>query len=79
MSKEEKLFSKILNLNNKLMFKDIKKVLEKCGYVGTYPNGGSSHCTFRKEGCNPITIPTHNPVGVVYVKLVRDIIKGGKK
>ena len=39
------------------------------------PSGGSSHYTFRKKGCNPITIPKHEPIKVVYVKMVKAIVE----
>lgn len=38
------------------------------------PRSGSSHCTFRKEGKKPITIPIDEPINLAYVKLVRDVI-----
>lgn len=41
----------------------------------TAPNSGSSHYTFRKEGCNPITIPKHEPIKIVYVKMVRAVVE----
>ncbi len=39
------------------------------------PRDGSSHCTFRKPGCAPITIPRHEPIKRVYVELVRNAIE----
>ena len=37
--------------------------------------GGSSHCTFRKAGRNPITIPMHEPIKTVYVEMVKAVIE----
>jgi hypothetical protein len=39
------------------------------------PKGGSSHCTFRKKGCMPITIPKHEPIKRVYVEMVKKVIE----
>ena len=39
------------------------------------PRSGSSHYTFRKPGCQPITIPKHEPINKVYVELVRNIVE----
>ena len=41
----------------------------------TAPRSGSSHYTFRKPGCQPITIPKHEPIKAVYVEMVRDIVE----
>ena len=30
------------------------------------PSGGSSHFIFRKTGCQPITIPKHEPIKKAY-------------
>ena len=38
-------------------------------------NTGSSHCTFRKEECMPITIPKHKPIKKVYIEMVREIVE----
>lgn len=39
------------------------------------PKSGSSHYTFRKQGCNPITIPKHEPIKKVDVQMVKDIVE----
>ena len=39
------------------------------------PKSGSSHYTFRKAGKSPITIPKHEPIKTVYVKMVKEIIE----
>lgn len=75
MAQWEKLISKVKSLNQGMRFDELKKILEKYGYTMTAPSGGSSHYTFRKKGCSPITIPKHEPIKVVYIKLVRDIVE----
>lgn len=75
MAQWEKLLSKITKLDKNLRFEELKKVLESYGYVMNMPSGGSSHYTFRKKGCNPITIPKHEPIKVVYVKMVKAIVE----
>lgn len=75
MAQWGKLLSKITKLDKNLRFEELKKVLESYGYVMNMPSGGSSHYTFRKKGCNPITIPKHEPIKVVYVKMVKAIVE----
>ena len=57
MSKWEKLLQRILSLSKDLRFDELHKVLEDYGYQMFSPRSGSSHYTFRKPGCQPITIP----------------------
>lgn len=45
----------------------------------TQPNRGSSHYTFRKDGCNPITIPKHEPIKIVYVRMVKEVVESEEK
>ena len=75
MSKWDKLISRIYNLSRNLRFEELQKVLEAYGYVMYAPRGGSSHYTFRKRGCQPITIPKHEPIKKVYVEMVRQIVE----
>ena len=75
MSKWEKLLQKILALSKDLRFAELKKVLESYGYVMQSPRSGSSHYTFRKKGCSKITIPKHEPIKLVYVEMVKDIVE----
>lgn len=75
MSKWEKLISKISKLDKNVRFSELKKILESYGYEMISPGSGSSHFTFRKDGCNPITIPKHEPIKVVYVKMVKEIVE----
>lgn len=79
MSKWDKLIQRIYMLSNDLRFDELKKVLESYGYVMTAPRSGSSHYTFRKPGCTPITIPKHEPIKKVYVEMVRQVIESEAK
>lgn len=75
MSKWDKLLMKILSLSKDLRFNELRKILESYGYVMNAPKGGSSHYTFRKSGCQPITIPKHEPIKKVYVEMVKEIVE----
>lgn len=66
---------KICTLSKDLRFDELRKVLESYGYVLNAPKGGSSHYTFRKQGCQPITIPKYEPVKKVYVEMVKQIVE----
>ena len=74
MSKWEKLIQAILEGDKNLRIEELAKALVKMGYTQNNPGGGSSHYTFRKEGCMPITIPRHTPLKRVYIEMVRDIV-----
>ena len=75
MSKWDKLIAKVCSLSKDVRFEEIKKVLESYGYVMNAPRGGSSHYTFRKSGCQPITIPKHEPIKKTYVELVKQVVE----
>lgn len=75
MSKWEKLLARILSLSKDIRFDELRKVLESYGYEMKAPRGGSSHFTFRKAGCSPITVPKHEPIKRIYVEMVRDIVE----
>ena len=75
MSQCDKLLYKIKNLSKEVRFNELKKILEAYGYTMYSPNSGSSHYTFRKAGKNPITIPKHEPIKTVYVKMIKEIIE----
>jgi len=79
MSKWDKLLEKILSLSNDMRFEELQKVLESYGYVMNAPHGGSSHFTFRKSGCKPITIPKHKPIKKIYVQMVKEIVESEEK
>ena len=75
MSKWDKLLMRISTLSKDLRFDELKKVLESYGYVMYAPRSGSSHFTFRKPGCNPITIPKHEPIKKFYVEMVKNVVE----
>ena len=75
MSQWDKLLEKLKNLSADLRFEELKKILEHYEYKMDSPKSGSSHYTFRKAGCNPITIPNHEPIKVVYVRMVKEIVE----
>ncbi len=79
MSKWDKLIARICNLSQDLRFNELRKVLESFGYEMKAPGSGSSHYTFRKQGCMPITIPKHEPIKKVYVEMVRTIVESEAK
>lgn len=65
----------ICSLSKDIRFDELRKVLESCGYEMNTPRSGSSHYTFRKSGCKPITIPKHEPIKKVYVEMVKQIVE----
>lgn len=75
MAKWEKLLARICSLSKDIRFEELQKVLESYGYQLNAPRGGSSHYTFRKQGCQPITIPKHEPIKKVYVEMVKQIVE----
>lgn len=75
VSKWDKLLSRICALDKGMRFDELRKVLESYGYEMKHPAGGSSHCTFRKIGRNPITIPMHEPIKTVYIRMVKKVIE----
>ncbi|WP_337791836.1 type II toxin-antitoxin system HicA family toxin [Roseburia hominis] len=79
MSKWDKLITHICNLSKDLRFEELRKVLESYGYEMNAPRSGSSHYTFRKQGCMPVTIPKHEPIKKVYVEMVRQIVESEAK
>lgn len=79
MSKWDKLLARIYNLSKSLRFDELRKVLESYGYEMNSPRGGSSHYTFRKAGCMPITIPKHEAIKRIYVEMVRKIVESEAK
>ena len=75
LSQWDKLIADILACSPSVRFDDLKKALERMGYVCKQPSGGSSHYTFRKPGCMPITIPKHEPIRKVYVEMVKRVVE----
>ncbi len=79
MSKWDKLLKRIYSLSKDFRFEELRKVLESYGYQMNAPKGGSSHYTFRKKRCMPITIPKHEPIKKVYVEMVKQIVESEEK
>ena len=79
MSKWDKLLTRICSLSKDLRFDELRKVLESYGYEINAPSSGSSHYTFRKAGCQPITIPKHEPIKKIYVEMVKQIVESEAK
>lgn len=75
MSKWDKLIAKICSLSRKVRFDELRRVMESFGYEMKRPSGGGSHCTFRKRGCAPVTIPVHEPIKRTYVLMVKELIE----
>ncbi len=75
MSQFDKLLERIKSLDKNLRFDEVRKILEAYGYSMKGPASGSSHKAFRKPGCQPITIPVHEPVKRVYVIMVKEVIE----
>ena len=75
MSQWDKLVASILAESKNLRFEELAKALIKIGYTMEQPRGGSSHYTFRKAGCVPITIPKQNPMNKAYIELVADAVR----
>lgn len=79
MSKWDKLLTRICTLSKDIRFDELRKVLESCGYEMNAPRSGSSHYTFRKKGCKPITIPKYEPIKRVYVEMVKQIVESEER
>ena len=75
MSQWDKLISEILKLDPSLRFEDLSKALKRMGYEQKQPKGGSSHYTFRKKNCIPITLTKSKAqIDMAYIRLVRDAV-----
>ena len=79
MSKWDKLLARICTLSKDIRFDELRKVLESYGYEMNAPRSGSSHYTFRKKGCMPITIPKHESIKKVYVEMVKQIVESEER
>ena len=75
MSQFDKLINEVLSLSKDLRFDELKKVLEYFGYTMNAPRSGSSHYTFRKVGCMPVTIPKHYPINKAYIAMVSEAVR----
>ena len=79
MSSWDKLLSSILSMNKDLRFDELRRVLEEYGYTARQPRSGSSHYTFRKPGCMPITIPKDKPIKKIYVEKVKEVVESEER
>ena len=80
MRQLKKLLERIRRQPKSVRFDEVARVLKSMDYEESQPRSGSSHWTFRKKGCMPITIPKREPyVKEVYVKMVIKVLdeKGG--
>lgn len=71
MSKWEKLINELYSKNPNIRFEEARKILVKLGYIMYETKGGSSHVTFRRSGCLPITLPRHGHIKKAYVEIIR--------
>ena len=72
MSQLDKLLQRIRALDKNMRFEELRKILEYYGYRMSGSASGSSHKTFRKPGCSPITIPMHKRA---YVEIVKNAVE----
>lgn len=75
MSQWDKLIADILREDPNLRFELLYKALIKIGYTVSQPGGGSSHYTFRKAGCMPITLPKQTPINRAYIELIAEAVR----
>ena len=78
MSKRDKLIQKIMS-GTCITFAEAERLLTDLGYESEFPQGGSSHKTFRKAGCDKITlVATQKPLKKYAMKMiVAALIKEG--
>ena len=70
MSKRDKLIQKILS-GACITFVEAERLLTDLGYDSEFPQGGSSHKTFRKAGCDKITlVATQKPLKKYAMKMI---------
>ncbi len=75
MGQWDKLIADILALNPNLRFEELSKALRRVGYTMNQPKGGSSHYTFRKQGCMPVTLPKQSPMNKAYIELAAEAVQ----
>lgn len=70
MSKRDKLIQKILS-GAGITFAEAERLLTDLGYDSEFPQGESSHKTFRKAGCDKITlVATQKPLKKYAMKMI---------
>jgi hypothetical protein len=75
MTKRDKLIQKIMHGKN-VSYEEASRILIEFGYIPKQPSGGSSHITFRKDGCNQITlVQTHKEIKEYHIKQIQEAIK----
>lgn len=73
MARIEKIIEKMKNRPNGIRLSEIEKVLNHYGYIQVRSKG--SHCHFRNDEGNLITIPNHgDPIKAVYVKNILECV-----
>ncbi len=75
MGQWDKLIQRILSLDKNLRFSELYRALERMGYTACQPKGGSSHYTFRKPGCMPVTLPKQAPMNRAYIELTAEAVR----
>jgi predicted RNA binding protein YcfA (HicA-like mRNA interferase family) len=74
MSKRDKLIQKIMKFGE-ISCQEAEKVLLSLGYDNKYPNGGSSHVTFRKDNSPNITlVATQKPLKRYLIEKIQNAI-----
>lgn len=74
MSTKEKLIKRVFD-GQCITFAEAEKLLTSIGYVSEYPQGGSSHKTFRKSGCDKITlVATQKPLKKYAMKMIKEAL-----
>jgi len=68
MSQKRKLYERIRSNPNNVRFEDLDKLLQWCGFMPRSQRSGTSHHFYYKPNCDPLSIPYHRPVKIVYVK-----------
>lgn len=71
MSKRNKLIQKIME-GACITFAEAERLLTDLGYESEFPQGDSSHKTFRKTGCDKITlVATQKPLKKYAMKMIQ--------
>lgn len=63
-----KEIAKLKVSSSDVSFETLEKILLSIGYTSLLK--GTSHRTFRKSGCESITLAKHKPMKKIYVKIV---------
>ncbi len=74
LPKVEKVLLKMKEAPSNISFDDAVKVMEWLGYTYSMPKRGS-HVSFRKENCNPLSLPHKSPLKKYLVKAILDLVE----